>query len=117
MTSADQNFNLNTRGKRPSFFEADETDALMTALLETMSQLWATRNQVTVLQKILIEKGLLSKEELEKFVLSDSEKVEEHKVMQAFFSDAFRAMGSATQSLESRQRDIDRLQDEVDDNG
>ena len=51
MTSADQNFNLNTRGKRPSFFEADETDALMTALLETMSQLWATRNQVTVLQK------------------------------------------------------------------
>ena len=70
MTSADHNFNLNTRGKRPAFFESSETDALMTALLETMSQLWATRAQVNLLQKALIGKGLLTAEELENVILA-----------------------------------------------
>ena len=112
MTNADQNFNLNARGKRPSFFEAAETDALMTALLETMSQLWATRNQVNVLQKVLIGRGLLSASELDEFLSTDADKAEDHEAMQNFFADAFRSMGIATQSLESRQKEIDRLQDE-----
>ena len=110
MTSADQNFNLNTRGKRPAFFERSETDALMTALLETMSQLWATRDQVNLLQKALIAKGLLTAEELENIERSDNEKADEHQAMQNFFADAFRSMGVQTQSLASRQKEIDDLQ-------
>ena len=116
MTSADQNFNLNARGKRPSFFDAAETDALMTALLETMSQLWATRNQVNILQKTLIGRGLLTEDDLEKVLLTDAEKAEDHEALQSFFTDAFRSMGVATQSLDSRQKEIDRLQDDDKDN-
>ena len=113
MTSADQNFNLNTRGKRPAFFASSETDALMTALLETMSQLWATRAQVNLLQKALIGKGLLTAEELENIQRSDNEKADEHQAMQNFFSDAFRSMGVPTQSLASRKKEIDDLQGET----
>ena len=38
---------LNTRGKRPKFFENAESEVLMTALLETMSELWATRERLS----------------------------------------------------------------------
>ncbi len=37
--------NLDTRRKRPHFFANPEVDALMTALLETMSQAWVTRER------------------------------------------------------------------------
>ena len=110
MSSPDENFTLNTRGKRPSFFQTAETDALMTALLETMSQLWATRSQVRVLQQLLLEKGVLTQKDLDQFEFGDAERMKDHQSMQEFFSDAFRAMSASTQSIDSRQKEIDQYE-------
>ncbi|WP_414982120.1 hypothetical protein [Congregibacter sp.] len=106
----DETINVDTRGKRPAFFESAEGDALMTALLETMSQLWATRMQVRTLKELLIQKGVLSAEELEQFELSDSDKQQDQQLMQEFFADAFRTMGAPTQSIDSRQKEVDKFQ-------
>jgi len=107
MTKKEQNFTLNTRGDRPTFFENSETDAVMTALLETMSQLWATRNQVRMLEQLLIDKSLITREELETFDFNSAEKIKDYQSMQDFFRDAFRAMGASGQSVDSRQREVD----------
>jgi len=107
MTKKDQNFTLNTRGDRPTFFENSGTDAVMTALLETMSQLWATRNQVRMLEQLLIDKSLITREELETFDFNSAEKIKDYQSMQDFFRDAFRAMGASGQSVDSRQREVD----------
>lgn len=55
---------LDTRGKRPTFFESADVDALMTALLENMSQLWAARTQIRNLEQLLIKKGVIDSQEL-----------------------------------------------------
>ena len=103
---------LDTRGKRPIFFESVHVDALMTALLESMSQLWATRTQVRHLEQLLIGKGIVGVEELAKFTLSSSEKEKDQEAMQAFFADAFRTMISGSQTIDSRQAEIDEFQND-----
>ena len=109
--AADQgDIQLDTRGRRPAFFEAAEVDALMTALLETMSQLWATRSQVRVLEQILLDKALVTAEELERFELPEAQQEQDRQSMQAFFKDAFRAVGAEFQSVDNRQKEIDRFQ-------
>lgn len=110
MSTEDQNFTLDTRGKRPSFFQTPETDAIMTALLETMSQLWATRNQVRMLEKLLVEKSIITREELDMFDFNDTEKTNDNQALQEFFADAFRAMGASVQSIDSRQAEVDEAQ-------
>ena len=103
---------LDTRGKRPIFFESAHVDALMTALLESMSQLWATRTQVRHLEQLLIGKGIVGVEELAKFTLSSSEKEKDQEAMQAFFADAFRTMISGSQTIDSRQAEMDEFQND-----
>lgn len=102
---------IDTRGKRPAFFASAETDALMTALLETMSQLWATRAQLRGLERMLISKGVFTGEELESLDCSQAEKDSERQSMQDFFQDAFRAIRGEFQSVDKRQAEVDRFQD------
>lgn len=106
----DRHFQIDTRGKRPAFFSSAETDALMTALLETMSQLWATRAQVRSLEQMLIDKGVITAEELDAFAVSPADKDSERQSMQDFFQDAFRAMRAEFQSVDHRQAEVDRFQ-------
>ena len=84
----------------------------MTALLESMSQLWATRTQVRHLEQLLIGKCIVGVEELAKFTLSSSEKEKDQEAMQAFFADAFRTMISGSQTIDSRQAEIDEFQND-----
>jgi len=107
MTNKDQHFILDTRGDRPTFFENSETDAVMTALLETMSQLWATRNQVRMLEQLLIDKSFITREDLDVFDFNATQKIKDYQSMQDFFTDAFRAMGASGQSVDSKQREVD----------
>ena len=101
---------LDTRGKRPIFFESAHVDALMTALLESMSQLWAARTQIRSLEQLLIKKGVIDSEELAQFTLPSAEKEKDQEAMQAFFADAFRAMLSGSQTIDNRQTEIDKFQ-------
>jgi hypothetical protein len=109
-SNTDQNFTMDTRGKRPSFFHSPETDAVMTALLETMSQLWATRNQVQILEKLLIQKSVITQDELDIFDFNITEKAQDNQAMQDFFADAFRAMGASVQSIDSKNQEVDEAQ-------
>jgi hypothetical protein len=101
---------LDTRGKRPAFFESADVDALMTALLESMSQLWAARTQIRNLEQLLIKKGVIDSEELAQFTLPSTEKEKDQEAMQAFFADAFRAMLGGSQTIDNRQTEIDKFQ-------
>lgn len=99
---------LDTRGSRPAFFDSPDLDAMMTALLETMSQLWATRDYAHALEKLLVEKGLLEPGELDALEWTPQEAAANHSAREAFLRDAFRAIGADFQSAEQRNRDVDR---------
>jgi hypothetical protein len=98
---------LDTRGSRPAFFADPDLDAMMTVLLETMSQLWATRDYAHALEKLLVEKGVLAAGELDDVEWSAEEYASNHQARNAFFVDAFRAIGADFQGARQRTREID----------
>jgi len=102
-----QDIPLDTRGSRPSFFDSSTQDVFMTALLETMSQLWATRDYAAGLEKLLVEKGVIEAGELDALKWSAEEAAANGARRAAFLEDAFRAVNADFTSVDSRNRQID----------
>ena len=106
MTDSDD-INMDTRGSRPAFFDSSTQDVFMTALLETMSQLWATRDYAMALEKLLVEKKVIEAGELDALRWTAEEEAANEKRREAFLKDAFRAVNADFTSVEKRNRDID----------
>lgn len=105
-----RNSTIETKGSRPGFFERSETDVLMTALLETMSQLWVTRGRLENLEKAIIDNAILSPEQIQKATANEEHREQKDEALQNFLADAFRASSASLQSLDARQREVDRFQ-------
>jgi len=101
---------IDARGARPVFFENPETDALMTALLEVMSQLWVNRDYTLALEKALVERGVLPNDAVTNVCWTDEEQAASAKVRNEFLRDAMRAVGVPLQQLSEREAEIDSFQ-------
>jgi len=107
MTSQ-QDLDIDTRGGRPAFFENADVDALMTALLEVMAQLWATRDYAHALERLLVERGVLAEGDIDRFEWTPEQVAGNDAARQAFLQDAFRAIGASFETVAARNADIDR---------
>lgn len=105
--SDDQDIPLDTRGSRPAFFDSVSQDVFMTALLEVMSQLWATRDYAASLEKLLVEKQVIGADELQKLEWTAEEEAVNEARREAFLKDAFRALNADFTSLDKRKEQID----------
>ena len=110
--STNEEISLVTRGSRPSFFDSVSQDVFMTALLEVMSQLWATRDYAAGLEKLLVDKGVIEADELEKLQWSAEEEAANESRREAFLKDAFRAVNADFTSIEKRNRQIDNFSED-----
>lgn len=104
---------IDARGARPVFFENPETDALMTALLEVMSQLWVNRDYTLALEKALVERGVLPNDAVSKVRWTDEEQAASAKVQNELLRDAMRAVGVPLQRLSEREAEIDSFQQDL----
>lgn len=104
-----QDIPLDTRGSRPGFFDSTTQDVFMTALLETMSQLWATRDYAAGLEKLLVEKGVIAPGELASLSWTEEEAAANASRRAAFLEDAFRAVNADFTSVDKRNSQIDNF--------
>ena len=102
--------NLDAKGERPQFFDNPEADVLMTALLEAMSQVWATRERTLALERVLQEAGILAPGAVDGWVFPAHEQTELDRAQQEFLQDAFRSLRAQFQSLDARSAQIDARQ-------
>lgn len=54
-------------GGRKAFFENAESDRLLAMLMQLVTEHWALRERALVLEKLLIDKGILTEGELDAF--------------------------------------------------
>lgn len=101
---------LDTRGKRPTFFDNPDVDSLMTALLQTMAELWATKERNRALEHALVDAGVISADAVEGVSLPDSVQASMDADQQAFLKDAFRSIGAEFESLSERQSSVKEFQ-------
>ncbi|MEM8814638.1 MAG: hypothetical protein AAFX56_15300 [Pseudomonadota bacterium] len=55
------------KGGRSAFFENAESDRLLAMLMQLVTEHWALRERALVLETVLVEKGVLSKDELDQY--------------------------------------------------
>ncbi len=55
------------KGGRAAFFEQADSDRLLAMLMQLVTEHWALKERVLVLEKTLVDKGLLAEGELDAF--------------------------------------------------
>jgi len=98
---------LDTKGKRPAFFEDPAIDCVMTALLEVMAENWTLKERLLAMEKALVSEGALAADAIEKIEWSEAEIAEHAAMRQRSLQDAFRALNSRFQTISKRKELID----------
>jgi hypothetical protein len=75
-----------TKGKRPYFFEDKSVDQLMTFFLELMTEVMVLRDRQDTLERMLDEKGTVSREDLRRYI-PDADVEAERNAERAAFID------------------------------
>lgn len=99
---------LDTKGRRPHFFDDPAIDALMSALLQLMAENFALKERLFALEHLLENTGQIKAGQVEDIDLPDEIRARLAAEQQAFFEDAFRALNADHQSPDARQQEIDR---------
>ncbi len=55
------------KGGRTAFFENAESDRLLSMLMQLVTEHWAVRERTLVLERLLVEKGVLEEGELDAY--------------------------------------------------
>ena len=75
-----------TKGKRPYFFEDKSVDQLVTFILELMTEVMVLRDRQDTLERMLDEKGTVSREDLRRYI-PDADVEAERNAERAAFID------------------------------
>lgn len=75
-----------TKGKRPYFFEDKSVDQLVTFILELMTEVMVLRDRQDTLERMLDEKGTVSREDLRRYI-PDADVEAERNAERASFID------------------------------
>ena len=98
---------LDTKGKRPAFFNDPALDSMMTALLEVMAENWSLKERLYALEKALKTERVLTDNAVENVTWSDEEKMAHETERQRILNDAFRALKGDFVGRAARVSDID----------
>ncbi|MBA16651.1 MAG: hypothetical protein CMN73_09900 [Sphingomonas sp.] len=79
------------KGKRSQFYEDPAVDQMMTFLLELMAETAALRERVDTIERLLDEKGSISRDEIEAYKPSASTEAERSEWTQQFIRRVLRA--------------------------
>ena len=79
-----------SKGKRPVFFESAEVDQIMTFIMELSTEVSVLYDRVDLIERILDEKGSLTRDDIENHKLSDDEQDERTLAREAFIKRVFR---------------------------
>jgi hypothetical protein len=79
-----------TKGKRPYFFEDKSVDQMMTFFLELMTEVMVLRDRQDTLERMLDEKGTVSREDLRRYIPDPDIEAERNTDRQAFINRVLR---------------------------
>lgn len=79
-----------SKGKRPRFFDEPAIDQVMTFFLELMAEVTALRERVDTIERLLDEKGTVSRDEVENYRPAPATEAERSAWSQAFIARVMR---------------------------
>ncbi|MEM1020555.1 MAG: hypothetical protein ACFBZ9_11890 [Sphingomonadales bacterium] len=104
--------NAKSRGKRPQYFEDPATERLLSMLLTTVQELAVTRERLDTIERLLENKGTLSKAEIEAFEPNRDEGYERGLAHRDLISRVTRAVQQEVEGMRMDDKAPDELAEE-----
>ena len=79
-----------SKGKRPHFFDDPAIDQMMTFFLELMAEVTALRERLDTIERLLEEKGMVSRDEIEDYRIQPATEAERAAWSHAFITRVMR---------------------------
>lgn len=98
VTEIAQMANTKPQGKRPQYFSSTMSEHSLSISIALMAELAVARERIDSLERILVSKGVLAKDEIEKFIPTE-EQGEARQIAQVEYS--ARILRSLQQEVES----------------
>ncbi|MCY4265377.1 MAG: hypothetical protein OXE78_11035 [Gammaproteobacteria bacterium] len=88
------------KGKRPQFFNLEESERLMAILMAVVGELAVTRQRLDTLERLLEKNGTLNREAIESFHPDTTEARQRGLMQQEYISRVLRILQQEKESLE-----------------
>lgn len=101
--------NAKPKGKRPAYFKDTMAENHFSITMSVVAELAVARERIDSLERILISKGLLSKDEIERFI-PDEQAAQDRQLAQVEYSTRiFRSMQQHLENLETDDKSMDEM--------
>ncbi|MBL42510.1 MAG: hypothetical protein CMM49_07620 [Rhodospirillaceae bacterium] len=101
MSENDNKLRYSVRGKKSRFFESDGVDELVSICMSIAQELWVVKEELALLKNLTLEKGLLTKKELENFKFTVKQKTELDNENKDFIDRVFFTLRESVESVDS----------------
>lgn len=105
--------NAKAKGKRPWFFDDPDVERVMAIAMTIAMEHAVTRQRLDALERLLEQKGLMSRAELDAFAPSPDDEAERTRWMKAYIARVLRIVQQEAEAAKPERRESDRSMPEV----
>lgn len=102
-----------SKGKRPWFLKDQDTERLMTIVMNLAQEVAVLRERLDTVERVLESKGKLSRDDIEAFTPSKAEAAERGAWTQEYLARLLRVLQHDREALEARESTNEDLADEL----
>lgn len=104
-----------SKGKRPYFFDDPSVERVLNITMAVVSELAVARERIDTLERILEAKGILTIDEVERFVPQSTEQEEQRQLWHSeYVSRIFRIIQQEMEELENPDKTLQEIADDID---
>jgi hypothetical protein len=105
--------NAKAKGKRPWFFDDPDVERVMAIAMTIAMEHAVTRQRLDALERLLEQKGLMSRAELDAFAPGLEAEAERTRWMKAYIARVLRIVQQEAEAAKPERREIDRSMPEI----
>ena len=105
--------NAKSKGKRPEYFADEMSENHFSITMALIAELAVARERNDTLERLLVSKGVISKEEIENF-LPDEKAAQERQLSQVEYSTRiFRSLQQQLERIEGEEKSMDEMAEQL----
>jgi hypothetical protein len=105
--------NAKAQGKRPEYFSDPMAEQHFSMTMALMAELAAARERINTLERILVEKGLISDNDVEEYQPDAATGIARQTAQVEYSARVFRPLQQAVEAMSGNQNSMDDMADEL----
>jgi hypothetical protein len=105
--------NAKAKGKRPAYFDEPALDRILSILMAVAGEVWVLRERLDTVERLLEEKGSLTREDIESFVPDRETASERGALTREYVARILRGVQQDMEALSADEPPVDQVRKEL----